>query len=1516
MAHSNLQRCSDDDQAPIRVVLGARQCVNRTQNECHFLPKCLWRALRWAIAFLSAFTANAAWAADASSCARNGGSTECEPKAYYWGSSGYGIPEIYPSFGAIFGARIGPVLATTGPGAVPIFGPRTGARCNNCTTDFTQLYSATWGRVSGERKTPPGSYYDYVRHGQFVSASKSCRTGWSATSGSSANFCTRSGRDSDKDTGAPPDCRGAGNPIDPGTGNKYEVATDYEGAGSNALVFRRYYSSNSRAYGSLGNLWRSSYDRDVVALDTAGNDAAVMVRRHDGRGIVFTFWGGSWQTAADISDRLTQVFDGTTPNGWRYYDSAAQSTEIYDRDGRLIRITAHTGLTTLLTYSDAATEIAVAPRPGLLVSVTDPYGRQLKLTWNAQQRIATMTDPAGGVYRYYYSIGGNLISATYPDDTPTDDTDNPNRTYHYENATCKQALTGITDENAVRFSTYGYDANCRATSTQHAGGVNRVSVSYGNRSSVITDALGTERTMKFETLHGVTRTRSQTQPCAACGGAGASSNTFDDNGNIATRIDFNGNRTHYTFDLTRNLQTKRVEGLTAEGSSTAATRTITTAWHETLRLPVRIAEPKRITTLDYDSNGHLVSRSIQATTDLTGAFGFGATPNGVAHTWTYVHTYSSSVPGLILQTVIDGPRTDVTDVTTLAWDSTGNLVRSTNALGHTTTHEAYDAHGRVQRITDPNGVVTALSYDARGRLLTRAIAGEVTRYEYDRTGQLKKVIAPDTSFMAYTYDDAHRLTQIQDNLGSKIVYTLDLVGNRIKEDVSNAANDLVQRRAREYNNLNRLIKAIGGASPTSQITQYDYDRQGNLTSLTDAMGKITAYRYDALNRLVAQVDPAAGDAGAGGTTAYALDGLNQTMSVTDPRGLVTGYSVNGLGQVIAHASPDSGGSTSRFDSAGNRVGHTDARAVETVLTYDALNRVTQVTWSPPAGSSMTSVTQDYTYDTGSNAQGKLTSVTDPSGTTTYTYSVKGRVARETRTIAGVSYTTAYGYDRYGRLSSTTYPSGRVVRYKFDALGQVTRIDTNAPGGASKVVVKDVTYLPFGGIKGFAFGNNAPYERRYDLDGRVSGYTLGSLSRNLGFDAASRISAFTHNDTAYDQTFGYDNLNRLTRWTGLATSQGFTYDAVHNRTSQSIGASTYRYSVSDSANRLTQVSGPVARAYTYDAAGNVTRDSGRSFSYDARGRMIQAKRGTHTTTYAVNSLGQRVLKTPAGGSATVYHYDQTGLLIAESNAAGNPQREYIYLGKIPVALINASAPATLFNLFTDHLNTVRVITSPSNTVRWRWDSDPFGTTPANTNPSGVGNFNFNLRFPGQYRDTETGIHYNYFRDYDPFIGRYIQSDPIGLAGGINTFAYVWGNPLSFGDPSGLDVTVARYPGAGGFGHVGVGVNTASTTGFYPSPTASNWNVITGQPVPGVMLPDTRTPIETITIPTTPSQDRSIQEYITRRTANPGIYDLNDRNCTTTVREALRAGGVNTPDTIFPHVLLDHLKRQVPSQQNWP
>jgi RHS repeat-associated protein len=186
----------------------------------------------------------------------------------------------------------------------------------------------------------------------------------------------------------------------------------------------------------------------------------------------------------------------------------------------------------------------------------------------------------------------------------------------------------------------------------------------------------------------------------------------------------------------------------------------------------------------------------------------------------------------------------------------------------------------------------------------------------------------------------------------------------------------------------------------------------------------------------------------------------------------------------------------------------------------------------------------------------------------------------------------------------------------------------------------------------------------------------------------------------------------------------------------------------------------------------------------------------TVTYSYNALEMRVGKTgptalvPTG--AAYYVYDEEGKLLGEYDANGVPIYETIYLGA-PVGVVKQTGTAgasniaiSLYNVSTDQIGAPRVITRQSDeAIVWRWDSaEAFGATAPDQNPSSLGTFSFNQRFPGQVFDAESGLFQNWNREYNPRIGRYMQSDPIGLKGGINTYGYVDGNPNSFTDPSGL------------------------------------------------------------------------------------------------------------------------------------
>ena len=195
-----------------------------------------------------------------------------------------------------------------------------------------------------------------------------------------------------------------------------------------------------------------------------------------------------------------------------------------------------------------------------------------------------------------------------------------------------------------------------------------------------------------------------------------------------------------------------------------------------------------------------------------------------------------------------------------------------------------------------------------------------------------------------------------------------------------------------------------------------------------------------------------------------------------------------------------------------------------------------------------------------------------------------------------------------------------------------------------------------------------------------------------------------------------------------------------------------------------------------------------FTYNNAGRLASVANGTTTTAYTYNALGELVRKS----SGTVFFYDEAGHLLGEYSSSGVLIQETIWLDNIPVATVRplSGGGIEIFYVHTDHLNAPRKITRPSdNKLRWRWDPTPFGYALPNENPASLGTFSYSLRFPGQVYLEESKLNYNYFRDYDSVTGRYVQSDPIGLAGGLNTYGYVQANPILQVDPFGLSASGA-------------------------------------------------------------------------------------------------------------------------------
>jgi RHS repeat-associated protein len=1018
-----------------------------------------------------------------------------------------------------------------------------------------------------------------------------------------------------------PPCPPVGNPINPGIGNKYQAEADIRGFSESRLDFTRHYNSDPVVTSTtIGRHWRHTYDRSVV-LNSLGTEAAVY--RPDGKVEGFLRSGSSWLAAPNIVGRLEQVTDASgSITGWRY-QGADDTVEDFDATGRLERLTYRGGRSLDLDY-DVSDQ---------LVTVMGDFGRSLSFTYDTDGRIASVTDPKGAVYRYAYDTAGSLARVVYADDTPLDDTDNPARTYVYEDAAFPHALTGIIDANGDRYATYEYDGQGRAVLTEHADGADRTEVLYNADETVtVTEASGATHVRGFQVNFGVVVPTTLSGDCTGCGALGR---TYDTNGFLASNTDRNGNLTTYVNNA-RGLQTSRTEAV-----GTTNERSISTEWHSDFRLPVRLAEPGRETLYQYDAKGNLLTRSI---TDLA---------TGETRSMTYEYDGF----GQLLR--IDGPREDVEDITRFAYDAHGNLLRSDNALGQVTQITAHDAAGRPLVLVDANGARTELTYDARGRLVSRSIAGTTTRFDYDAVGQLVRITSPNGSTVGFEYDAAHRLVGLHDGLGNHIVYTLDAAGNRVQEELFDPSGLLTRTSSAIYDELERLLRSIGASG---QTTEYAYDGNGNTTAMTDPLGRLTNNAFDALDRITRSTDPA------GGVTEYGYDARDNLTSVTDARGNTTRYEYNAFDEVLRLDSPDSGVTEYAYDTAGNRISQIDARGVVTEFEYDALDRLAAIRYPADPSSDVA-----FGYDEGANGIGRLTSMVDASGSNLYAYDARGNLVTETRTILGIDYVTSYAYDAADNLIAMTYPSERRIDYKRDAIGRVVRATTTL-NGQTQVLAENVEYLPFGSARGWRYGNGIAASRDFDLDYRLTALAHGdALTRTHAFDPADNIISIDDLlNPGASQGFGYDALDRLSSAQGAYGQIDYDYDLLGNRLTKHEDTADEDYTIDPASNRLLSISGGRNQSYVYDAAGNTLEQGALHFTYDVANRMASASDGTFAAAYRYNGRGERVIKT-VGGESTVFHFDRDGNMIAETRAEGSVIREYLYLDGQRLAMA-APAPA--------------------------------------------------------------------------------------------------------------------------------------------------------------------------------------------------------------------------------------------------
>ncbi|MFJ4819920.1 DUF6531 domain-containing protein [Streptomyces sp. NPDC088801] len=764
-------------------------------------------------------------------------------------------------------------------------------------------------------------------------------------------------------------------------------------------------------------------------------------------------------------------------------------------------------------------------------------------------------------------------------------------------------------------------------------------------------------------------------------------------------------------------------------------------------------------------------------------------------------TTVTSASGASSRYVINADSQVVADVDPLGgrrtrtYDSNHHLLSHTDPLGRTTRVE-YDGEGRCAAVVRPDGARSEYTYNALGLAVMVALPDRTSvRSSYDEKGNRTAVTDPDGATSKYAYSAAGHLRGITDALGHTTTIRTDKAG--LPVEITDPLGGVIRHERDAFGRTVRLTDQMGHVTSLEWSVEgwltrqtdadgteaWEYDGEGNCLRHEDTAGHVTTYEYTHFDLLSARTDSA------GTRFTYSYDADLRLSQVTAPTGDTWRYIYDAAGRMVSETDFDGATTRYAYDLAGQLTARTNSMGQTIHMEHDILGRMLR--------KRLDGKTTNFRYDLG----GRLTEAMSPEATVTVTHDETGRILTETTNGRHLTHT----YDLTGRRRSRTTPSGAVSNWSYDSAGSAVEFVTSG-----NTISFDRDGL--GQELARRFGDRTVLANTYDPRGR-------RLTQNLVHDGHTRgWRRYSYRSDGYLRDIedsagarsGYetDLTGRVTAVHGPQGTERYGYDAQGNQTHASWPAVfPGQEAVGDRRYRGLRLERAGGVRYEYDAQGRITlrqktrlsrRPDTWRYEWDAEDRLtaVTTPDGTRWT-YLYDPLGRRIAKqrhTADGvgiAERTDFVWDGTTLCEQRTWSVDQPQAVVLtwdHQGQHPIAqterILDADAgqqeiDRRFFGIVTDLIGTPTELVDEEGEIAWLaratlWGATTWSRTARAYTP---------LRFPGQYFDLETGLHYNVFRYYDPETARYLSSDPLGLAASPNPATYVH-NALTWSDPLGL------------------------------------------------------------------------------------------------------------------------------------